>query len=226
LVSIVRIVLVGGFAALMVFASKEPAFAQITGSFNQVGVATTPSARDAAPSAEDEPPPGGCMPIGVTSSGDVVFPFLCKNFIEQHKASGDRPAAAAKPAAAETPAELETPATEGISRKAADAGKRDSAPPVENPAVVETPATEGVSRISGTADKKGPAPAGGKDNLLGKHQVARPPAAAPQTAPATATTKLADKRKNGPPGCRSFRTFNPQTSTYRDGEGLSRSCKQ
>jgi hypothetical protein len=33
-----------------------------------------------APAGEDVPP-GGCMPIGVTAAGEMVFPFQCKEFL-------------------------------------------------------------------------------------------------------------------------------------------------
>jgi hypothetical protein len=56
----------------------------------------------AAASATQQPPPGGCMPIGVTVSGQIVFAFQCKDFIEQQRAANQDPAAAAdKPATAE-----------------------------------------------------------------------------------------------------------------------------
>jgi len=32
---------------------------------------------------KDKVPPGGCLPIGVTASGEIVFPFTCKAFIER-----------------------------------------------------------------------------------------------------------------------------------------------
>jgi hypothetical protein len=37
-----------------------------------------------APAAE-EVPPGGCMPIGITAAGEMVFPIQCKEFIEKHR---------------------------------------------------------------------------------------------------------------------------------------------
>jgi len=75
------------------------ALAQTTGV-----AATKPDA--AAASVNPQPPPGGCMPIGVTVSGQIVFAFQCKDFIEQQKAANQNPAAGEdKPAtAAETPA--------------------------------------------------------------------------------------------------------------------------
>jgi hypothetical protein len=66
------------------------------------GVAAPKPDVDAA-SAKQQPPPGGCMPIGVTVSGQIVFAFQCKDFIEQQKAANQDPAAAGadKPATAE-----------------------------------------------------------------------------------------------------------------------------
>jgi hypothetical protein len=43
--------------------------------------------------AKPEPPPGGCTPIGVTASGEIVFPFLCKDFLERFRLSSQKPAA-------------------------------------------------------------------------------------------------------------------------------------
>jgi BA14K-like protein len=100
-----------GFAAraalgcVLVTLIGSAALAQTTG-------VTTPKPADAA-SAKQQPPPGGCMPIGVTVSGQIVFAFQCKDFLEQQKAANQNPAVGEdKPAtAAETPAaEQEKPA--------------------------------------------------------------------------------------------------------------------
>jgi hypothetical protein len=64
------------------------ALAQTTGTVTPDPAAAEPSVK------QDIPPPGGCMPIGITTSGDVVFPLQCKDFIEQQKALKSRPAAA------------------------------------------------------------------------------------------------------------------------------------
>ena len=80
----------GAFAlALLLSVMSGVTFAQITGTVN-------PSPAPAEPSVkEDEPPPGGCMPIGLTVSGEMVFPIQCKEFIERHrgKAVEQKPAA-------------------------------------------------------------------------------------------------------------------------------------
>src|ERR1700758_2805925 len=71
---------------VMVAIIGKTAFAQTTG-------AISPSAPPAESSPSEEPPPGGCMPIGLTASGEIVFPFQCKDFIEKHKAAKPKPTA-------------------------------------------------------------------------------------------------------------------------------------
>jgi hypothetical protein len=100
-----------------------------------------PSAKD------DEPPPGACKPIGLTVSGEVVFPLECRDFIERHKAMipptspptlpETRPAAAeAKPVAPEAkPATVEMkPAT--VEAKPATAEEKPTGS-TEKPAAFE-----------------------------------------------------------------------------------------
>jgi hypothetical protein len=82
-------------SALLLFLMSGAAIAQTTGTVN-------PSPAPAEPSVkEDEPPPGGCMPIGLTVSGEMVFPIQCKEFIERHrgKAVEQKPAAVEEKAA-------------------------------------------------------------------------------------------------------------------------------
>ena len=45
---------------------------------------------------QDELPPGSCTPIGLTASGEIVFPFQCKDLIERERGKAVEP----KPAAA------------------------------------------------------------------------------------------------------------------------------
>ena len=89
------------------------------------GVAAPKPDADAA-SAKQQPPPGGCMPIGVTVSGQIVFAFQCKDFIEQQKAANQNPAAGEdKPAtAAETPA-ADAGETCARGREASRGGRED-----------------------------------------------------------------------------------------------------
>src|SRR6202165_4887297 len=65
--------------------------------FAQTTVTVGPSPSPAAPSIKEDVPPGGCMPIGLTASGEIVFPIQCKEFIERQRGQ----AVEQKPAAVE-----------------------------------------------------------------------------------------------------------------------------
>jgi outer membrane biosynthesis protein TonB len=84
---------------------SSTALGQTTGAVN-------PSPTSAEPLANEGVPLGGCMPIGLTASGEMVFPILCKEFIEQHreKDTEQKPAVpvekvTAKPAETTAPSE-------------------------------------------------------------------------------------------------------------------------
>src|SRR3954465_13422363 len=51
------------------------------------GIAQTSEPLQRTGSSDTGPPPGGCTPIGVTASGEIVFPLTCRDFIERHKAA-------------------------------------------------------------------------------------------------------------------------------------------
>jgi hypothetical protein len=63
--------------------------------FGQTTGTVDPSPTPAEPSMKEDVPPGGCMPIGLTASGEIVFPIQCKEFIERQrgKAVEQKPAA-------------------------------------------------------------------------------------------------------------------------------------
>jgi hypothetical protein len=75
------------------------ALAQTTGTVN-------PSPAPAESSVKEDVPPGGCMPIGLTASGEIVFPIQCKEFIERERgrAVEQKPAAEEKAAAKQSEA--------------------------------------------------------------------------------------------------------------------------
>jgi hypothetical protein len=77
------------------------ALAQTTGTIN-------PSTAPEEPSVlKEDVPPGGCMPIGLTASGEIVFPIQCTGIIERErgKAVERKPAVVAeKPAAKQSEA--------------------------------------------------------------------------------------------------------------------------
>src|SRR5215471_5218378 len=89
----------------------------MTGSlaFAQTSGPAETSTAPAESSAKDEPPPGACKPIGLTVSGEVVFPLECRDFIERHKAMSPPMTtppmpAESRPAAAEANPESKTEA--------------------------------------------------------------------------------------------------------------------
>lgn len=154
----------------------------------------------ASPANEGMPPPGGCKPIGLTVSGEVVFPLECKEFIERMRAIDPKPAAAeAKPAA---PPE-----------KPAVAEEKPAAVP-EKPAVADDKPT--------TADAKAavkPSDDAAPDN--------GPTGTAP--ADLVPSPKRGDRKPRehtaGAPGCMHFRSYNAASGTYRSFDGQIRPCR-
>ena len=187
--------------------------------------------------SDDGPPPGGCHPIGVTVSGEIVFPMTCKDFIERHKAA-DRASSAAetKPASGEAskaPTAVEAgkalttgeadraPATADVSSAppAAEASKAPAAPdsgkPNEKdakPAAAEAPANEAARPVT-TQAAVAPATA---DTVKSS--------AEPATTAALSKRTHARNRVAGSPGCTRFRTYDAASGTYRDYGGHRRSC--
>jgi hypothetical protein len=67
-------------SALLLMLMSGAAIAQTTGTLN-------PSPTPVEPSVKEDVPPGGCMPIGMTASGEMVFPIQCKGIIERGRGS-------------------------------------------------------------------------------------------------------------------------------------------
>ena len=185
--------------------------------------------------SDDGPPPGGCTPIGVTVSGEVVFPMTCRDFIERHKAA-DRAATAAetKPATAEASkapdvVEADKALTTG------DASKAPVTADVSNaPAAVEASKAP-TAPDSGKPDENDAKPAAAKaptdeEAKPVTKQAAVAPAATVNSAAEPATTAAVSKRARaqnrvaGSPGCTRFRTYDAASRTYRDYGGQRRSC--
>ena len=236
------------WAVLLISAATLPVFLGMSS-------ACVAQSSDSQPrSSDDGPPPGGCTPIGITVSGEIVFPMTCKDFIERHKAA-DRAATAAeaKPAAAQA-------------SKAPDAVEPARAPPAAEaskaPAVVETgnaQTTGEAGRAAATAELS-PAPAAvearklptAPDSAKSSGQNEAKPAEVkapaekavqpvtkqaavavegadtvkPVADPATtaALSKRARARLAGASDCTKFRTYNAASRSYRDFNGQRRSC--
>ena len=85
----------GRILRLLIFpflVASGAALAQVTGTVNPT------------PSPNDDVPAGGCMPMGITASGEVVFPFQCKAFLEQHRGKDANQESVVAPALDEAPA--------------------------------------------------------------------------------------------------------------------------
>jgi hypothetical protein len=166
--------------------------AQTTGSVDPNHGPVEPSVKQ-----DVDPPPGGCMPIGVTASGDIVFPLQCMGFIERQLGTAVRE----KPAATDQkrPAAEDNPAVAAEKPPAAE----------EKPtAVEERPPTKqseaAVPEINKPADN--------------------PVRAAPFPFQKRAQQEPRE-RSVGPTGCTRFRSYDPASGTYRSYDGRRRSCR-
>ena len=173
--------------ALLLSVMSGAALAETTGAVN-------PSSTPAQPSVSEDVPPGGCMPIGMTTSGEIVFPIQCKEFIERHRGAAveQKPALEQKPAAAETkPVAVEA--------KPAAVEQR--------PAAVEQKAAARQSESVAPEDSK--------------------PANKPvQTAPLQKRAEHEPHpRAMRSDSCKSYRTYDPVSATYRGYDGQRRSCR-
>jgi hypothetical protein len=115
----------GAFGLALLLLSVA-ALAQVTGTVN-------PSVAPAESSTKEDVPPGGCMPIGMTASGDMVFPIQCRAIIERQRGK----AVEQKPAAVE---EKPVAAEEKAAAKQSEAPALESRTPVATPVeIVPTP---------------------------------------------------------------------------------------
>ena len=180
--------------------------------------------------SDDGPPPGGCTPIGITVSGEIVFPLTCKDFIERHKAA-DRASSAAetKPATAEA----------SKAPDAAEAGKAPTAVEASKALTTGEASKAPTAPESGKPDEKDAKPAAAKapadeaDPPVANKQAAIAPAtddsvkssAEPATTAALSKRTRGRNRVAGSPGCTRFRTYDAASGTYRDYGGHRRPCR-
>jgi len=111
--------------ALLLSVMSGAALAQTTGALD-------PNPAPAQPSVNEDVPPGGCMPIGLTSAGEIVFPIQCKAFIERHRGAAVEPKPAAveeqKPAAVEEKPAAKPSEAKQEAKQSEDAAPEDSQP--------------------------------------------------------------------------------------------------
>jgi len=192
--------------ALLLSVMSSAALAETTGAVN-------PGSVPAQPSANDDVPPGGCMPIGMTTAGEIVFPIQCKEFIERHRGAAveEKPAAEQKPAAIEAkPAAAEAKPAAVEPKPAAVEPKPAAAE--EKPAVVE-PKPAAVEQKSAARQSESVAPEDSK----------------PVNKPVEKLQKRVEhephQRAMRSDGCKSYRTYDPASGTYRGYDGQRRVCR-
>jgi hypothetical protein len=154
--------------------------------------------------APADPPAGGCMPIGLTASGELVFPFQCKDFIERQK-SADKKAAAEdnrKPTAAD--------------QKPEAAGEKTAE---KKPAAAEVKPAAADAVIAAKQQAKqqeSVAPADGQP--------------ATETVGAVPLPKRVERevreRSIGPRRCTHFNSYDPASGTYNTYDGQRRECRE
>jgi hypothetical protein len=192
--------------AFLLSVMSGAALAETTGAVN-------PGSVPAQPSVNDDVPPGGCMPIGMTTAGEIVFPIQCKEFIERHRGAAveEKPAAEQKPAAVEAkPAAAEA--------KPAAVEAKPAAMEAKPAAVEEKPAT---------VEQK-PAAVEQKSAATQSESVARE-----DRKPVNKPVETLQKRVEHEPhqramrsdGCKSYRTYDPASGTYRGYDGQRRVCR-
>ena len=175
-----------------------------------------PANPGAAPT-ESSAPGGNCAPIGLTVSGEIVFPFQCREFIERQKAANRTTATGEKQKP--TPADQKPDAAE-----AKTVAKQSAA--TEKPATAVKPMT--AERPAAAEEK----PAA----LVEKTAAKQPESAVPEDSkPALETVgtvplprraeRQARERSIGPPGCTHFRSYDRASGTYRAYDRQRRPCR-
>jgi hypothetical protein len=192
--------------ALLLSVMSGAALAETTGAVN-------PGSVPAQPSVNDDVPPGGCMPIGMTTAGEIVFPIQCKEFIERHRGAAveEKPAAEQKPAAIEAkPAAVEAkPAA--VEPKPAAVEQKPAAVEQKPAAVEQKPAA--VEQKSAARQSESVAPESSK----------------PVNKPVETLQKRVEQephqRAMRSDNCKSYRTYDPASGTYRGYDGQRRVCR-
>jgi len=149
--------------------------------------------QDPASKAEG-PPPGACLPIGVTASGEVVFPLLCKDFLDRTKGPSASQSTDEQRQSTEKPASLDH--NSDLESKVVQKPLTETAPEAVQ---VEPNSADTVASIQPPFSSK-----------LRTHEK---------------LDRRRLRRVSGSSDCRRYRTFDPDSQTYRDYSGRRRVCR-
>jgi hypothetical protein len=226
---------------------SSTALAQTTGAVNPGPAPMQPSVSQ--PSVNENVPLGGCMPIGLTASGEIVFPIQCRELIERARGKvleqkpatveGKSAALEQKPAAAEEKSAAVEAKPAAVEARPAAAEAKPAAAEEKSAAVEAKPTA--VEEKSAAVDEKPAAveekPAAVEEKPAAAQSEKPPEGAAPDDSrPAIKpgeTVPLPMEREprqraasaTSPNGCQHYRTYNPASGTYRGFDGRTRPCR-
>jgi hypothetical protein len=213
----------------------------------QTGSPGDPSPVPAQSSAkEDDTPPGACKPIGLTVSGEVVFPFECREFIERQKALNSKPTVAvAKPSSLEQEPPAVEPRPVATEARGPTAGEKPAeaaekpATAEEKPASAEPKSVEAKPVETKPIETKSFETKPADPNATELKTATKPPEdAAPVNNQASTgalgivplpkradRSRLREQVTSAAPGCTHFRTYDSTAGTYRGFDGRTRPCR-
>jgi hypothetical protein len=203
-------------SALLLSVMSGAAQAQTT---DPVGASPAP----AQPSVSVDVPPGGCMPIGLTASGEIVFPIQCKELIERHRGKDVEQ----KPAMLEEKPAVVEAKPAAVEQKPAVVEEKPAIVEEKPVVVEEKPAA--VEEKSVVVEEK---PAVAEDKAAAKQSEAvAPESSEPVNRPVEAVPlpkrvgyKSAE-RATGPAGCQHFRSYDAASASYRSYDGQRHPCR-
>jgi hypothetical protein len=205
--------------ALLLSVMSSAALAQTTATVNQSSV-------PAQPSVNDDVPPGGCMPIGLTTSGEIVFPIQCKAFIERHRGAAVEPNPAAveeqKPAAEPKSAAVEEkPAAKPSEVKQEAKLPEVKLPEVKLPEAKLPEANPPEAKPSEAKPSETKQEAKQSDDVAPEDSKPADRAGEPVPLPKRGERQRAVSSND----CTHFRTYDPAAHAYRGYDGRMRPCR-
>jgi hypothetical protein len=181
----------------------------------------------APPSAPDEASTG-CDPIGLTASGEVVFPFRCKGVIELQRAAATKPADPKPDAAAVASAVQQKPQQKLQAHPVAGSAKTAAHPASVAPTNAKPAPRSPKSADARSANAKS-ANARSADAKSGETEAAETEAVDTKSVETTKGTQqvagAAHERGVGPSGCTQFQSYNAVTATYLGFDGQRHPCR-
>jgi hypothetical protein len=207
----------------------------------------------AQPSTQDEAT-AGCEPIGLTASGEIVFPFRCKDMVERQHAATSKPANPKPAVAAAAPAVQEKPQANlqakpqaqpvaaavrmtavhpahAVNAKPVAIHPAGAAPKAAKPAVQPVDATHSPKNLEKSAEKTADAKTVDAKTADAKTAEAKTDEVkSAETKPVETTKSIpqvagrAHEHRMGPPGCTQFQSYNAVSATYLGFDGQRHPC--